>query len=581
MNAAVDEASIDAQLLAERYRIIMRQVPRGIVAPVAMAALSLPLFWPAGTHAAIFIALSIMIVAWFGSWYVYRRYRAAPAAASQVAAWVRFSMSLKFLQGVGWGIYGAASFPAESPLLQTLVLAFLFGVVAGSTLMNAPHFRSVLAFALPAMVPIIVRCAISNSPHAESLALAAVIGLAFALSAGHQWERAIIEALRMRFDNLHLLAALEEQKNLAEAANQQKSRFLAAASHDLRQPLHALNLFLEAARVTPEGVERQQIIKRVESAAASLTQLFDGLMELSRLEGGASQPQRRATRLQPLLQNLVNEFRPAATAKGLTLRVRVPDCFVETDPVLCEQILSNLLANAVRYTTRGGVLVTGRPRLGWLWVEVWDTGVGIAPEQQARVFEEFYQVGNAQRDRRQGVGLGLAIVQRLATLLAHPLEVHSRAGRGSRFRLSVPMVDAGDVSGEHGAAPGSDVSSALVGVTIAVIEDDYEAMLALQYILRQSGCMVFGGATAEKVRAQLQAAEREPEIILSDYRLADGVNGAEAIAMLRATFGAEIPALILTGERIAADIAPSALAILQKPVAADTLRRHIASALST
>ena len=581
MNAAVDEASIDAQLLAERYRIIMRQVPRGIVAPVAMAALSLPLFWPAGTHAAIFIALSIMIVAWFGSWYVYRRYRAAPPAASQVAAWVRFSMSLKFLQGVGWGIYGAASFPAESPLLQTLVLAFLFGVVAGSTLMNAPHFRSVLAFALPAMAPIIVRCAISNSPHAESLALAAVIGLAFALSAGHQWERAIIEALRMRFDNLHLLAALEEQKNLAEAANQQKSRFLAAASHDLRQPLHALNLFLEAARVTPEGVERQQIIKRVESAAASLTQLFDGLMELSRLEGGASQPQRRATRLQPLLQNLVNEFRPAATAKGLTLRVRVPDCFVETDPVLCEQILSNLLANAVRYTTRGGVLVTGRPRLGWLWVEVWDTGVGIAPEQQARVFEEFYQVGNAQRDRRQGVGLGLAIVQRLATLLAHPLEVHSRAGRGSRFRLSVPMVDAGDVSGEHGAAPGSDVSSALVGVTIAVIEDDYEAMLALQYILRQSGCMVFGGATAEKVRAQLQAAEREPEIILSDYRLADGVNGAEAIAMLRATFGAEIPALILTGERIAADIAPSALAILQKPVAADPLRRHIASALST
>jgi signal transduction histidine kinase/CheY-like chemotaxis protein len=386
---------------------------------------------------------------------------------------------------------------------------------------------------------------------------------------------------RVRHKSKELVQALEHMRSardLAEKADRGKTGFLAAASHDLRQPIHALGLYMGALRHRPLEAPAREIVDRMQLSVAALDSLLDALLDMSRIDAGALVPQPRAFDLAGLLHRLADEFAPEAEERGLRLSARVggsPPATAWSDPILVERVLRNLMGNAVKYTRSGGVLVTCRPRgrgRSAIWrVEVWDTGPGIAPHEQERVFDEFYQAGNAERDRLGGLGLGLAIVRRLALLLELPLTLHSRPDRGSRFVLDLPATRA-----PIQLAPPTEPDLPLLdGAAVAVIEDDVEVRGAMRTLLTDWGCRVFDGADAEDVVRQARAAGCTPAAVVADLRLRGGRDGLSEVSRLRVAWGSELPALIVSG-----DSAPERVRLMQvsglpwlaKPVAAARLR---------
>jgi signal transduction histidine kinase/CheY-like chemotaxis protein len=359
-----------------------------------------------------------------------------------------------------------------------------------------------------------------------------------------------------------------------EAANLAKSRFLAAASHDLRQPLHALNLFVAQLRTETDPAERDRVTAQIDAAMTAMNDLFNALLDISKLDAGVLAPDLTQFPVAHLLRRIETTFAAAAREKGLRLRLVPSAAWVCSDLILLERILLNLVSNAIRYTARGGVLVGCRRRGRELRIEVWDSGIGIPEDQKENIFREFYQLAASERDRRGGLGLGLAIVERLCRLLDHRLELTSTLGRGSRFAVSLPSVAAPQESGELAVAPRA-MSDPASGKLIVVIDDDALVLDGMRGLLCSWGCRVVTAESDSAVLASLAGEQRRPDLVISDFRLGDGKTGIETIRRLRSAFSAPIPAFLITG-----DIAPerlrearaSGLHLLHKPVGPMALR---------
>src|SRR5882672_6706047 len=360
-----------------------------------------------------------------------------------------------------------------------------------------------------------------------------------------------------------------------EAANLAKSRFLAAASHDLRQPLHALNLFVAQLRTETDPAERSRVTAQIDAAVTAMNDLFNALLDISKLDAGVLAPEPAAFPVARILQRIERTFAPAAQEKGLRLRMVPSGAWVSSDPILLERILLNLVSNAIRYTDRGGVIVGCRRRGGELRIEVSDSGIGIPEDQRENIFGEFYQVAGSERDSRGGLGLGLAIVDRLCRLLDHRLELTSTFGRGSRFAVSLPRVAAQQEEPIEHSIASSAIADPAAGKLVVVIDDDALALDAMRGLLRRWGCLVVTAEAEGAALASLADDDQCPDLIISDYRLADGHTGIDAIQRLRSAFQAPIPAFLVTG-----DIAPERLSeasangfhLLHKPVGPMALR---------
>jgi len=377
--------------------------------------------------------------------------------------------------------------------------------------------------------------------------------------------------------------ALREAHAEAERANRAKSRFLAAASHDLRQPLQAAHLFAAALRIGLREPGDLQLLGSIEDALKSANELLDALLDVSRLDAGVLAPQLRNFAVADLLEQIETEFSAAAREKRLTLRVLPSSVTVRTDPLLLGRILRNLVSNALRYTHRGRVLVGCRRAGDRLAIDVLDTGIGIAPDKIERIFEEFYQIGNPERDRTRGLGLGLAIVAGLAKLLDHPIRVRSEPGHGSVFRVLVPLADPRT---ELVSAPSSPATAAVArptGALLLAIDDDPEQLEAMNALFGRWGYQVLVAQSAPAALAKLGQAEREPSAIIADYRLRDGLTGADAIGHIRERLGRKVPGLILTGDTEPARIAEasaSGFELLHKPIEAQALQEAVERLLS-
>lgn len=375
------------------------------------------------------------------------------------------------------------------------------------------------------------------------------------------------------------LAQTRQAKEAAEAADRAKSHFLAAASHDLRQPMHALGLFAAALPGYIHDTEGTELIQRIRTSVASLEALLSALLDISKLDAGAIVAQPRSLRLDSLFERLANDFAPEALEKSLELAIVPTRVVVHTDPALLERIVRNIVANALRYTTQGGVVVGARRRGDRIAIEVRDSGPGIAAAERERIFEEFYQIGNAERDRTRGLGLGLAIVRRLADLLGHEVEVTSQPGRGSAFRVIVPRGDPASVpatTAEEGPAAGP-----MQGRCVVVIEDEESIREGTRDLLASWGCHVVAAAAPDEALARIDAAD--PSALLVDYRLRGGLDGLAAIAQLRQAIGKEVPAMLVSGESSADELArikASGFLMLHKPVPPAKLRSALAHLLS-
>ncbi len=363
-----------------------------------------------------------------------------------------------------------------------------------------------------------------------------------------------------------------------EAANLAKSRFLAAASHDLRQPLHALNLFVTQLRRETDQAEQARLVERIDASVAAMNELFSALLDISKLDAGVVTPSVSEFPVDDLLKRIEMTFAAAAREKGLRLRVISSRAFIRSDFILLERILLNLVSNAIRYTVGGGVMVGCRRRGDALRIEVWDSGIGIPEDQRGSIFREFYQLPAAERDRSGGLGLGLAIVDRLCRLLDHPIELISQLGRGSRFAVVVATAPPRRLTEQ----PPETVADQTMGKLVLVIDDDALVLDSMRGVLKSWGCSVVTASSGAAALACLAELERTPDLIISDYRLADGDNGIRAIERLRKALRAPVPAFLISG-----DTAPERLRearasgyyLLHKPVLPITLRATISQLL--
>ncbi|MDB5870355.1 MAG: integral rane sensor hybrid histidine kinase, partial [Polaromonas sp.] len=387
-------------------------------------------------------------------------------------------------------------------------------------------------------------------------------------------------SIDLRFENIELMDQLRHKTDIAEAArheaeeaNAAKSKFLAAASHDLRQPIHAQGLFLEVLGQTPLTAHQREVLGCARSASLASSEMLNTLLDFSRIDAGVVKPHIQPFALQTLFHKIENDLAPLADAKGMVYRSRETQVAIDSDAALVEMILRNLVSNAIRYTERGGVLITCRKRRHLALVEVWDTGIGIAPENQQEIFREFHQLGNPERDRRKGLGLGLAIAEGVAKALGRDLSLSSRLGRGSVFWLALPLSHAVVMPTELAWKPDP---AHLQGMHVLVVDDDETVLLGMAQLLQGWGCRC---DTAGSIGEALDLARLHvPDVVISDYRLREQRTGAQAIAALRELLGKQLSALMITGdtapERLREALA-SGVPLLHKPVAPDQLYRAL------
>lgn len=398
-----------------------------------------------------------------------------------------------------------------------------------------------------------------------------VVILHFLLSLGfYTLVAAAFNHVRSRYET-----QLQLGKAQAEAAYLAKSRFLAAASHDLRQPAHALGMFVARLTQLAHPPQTQVLVAGVDASVRALQEMLDAFFDYSRLDAPSMQVQMRGLPIDGIFEQLRHSFTNMAVEKGLRLRIRPSCTWVHSDPILLHRVLLNLVSNAVQHTHQGSVLVTCRPTVAGTHarIEVWDSGVGIAPQFHDRVFEEFFQVENPERDRAKGLGLGLSIVERSCRLLKHPVSMRSDLGCGTRFSLTVPLAPAPD-TGRPPRAAEVLATQELTHLHILLIEDDVLGSVALEGLLQSWGCRVSVADSAHQA-CKLLARGAPPDFIVSDYRLRGVENGIDAVRMLRARAGNDIAACVISGDtdtQVRQHTQAAGLVLLQKPVRPAKLR---------
>ncbi|MGN8250544.1 PAS domain-containing hybrid sensor histidine kinase/response regulator [Pseudomonas sp. SMV7] len=340
--------------------------------------------------------------------------------------------------------------------------------------------------------------------------------------------------------------ALRVARDAAETANRSKDKYLAAASHDLLQPLNAARLLISTLRERPLPEAEKVLVERTHQALEGAEDLLTDLLDISRLDQAAVKPDVALYRLDELFAPLVSEFRTVADAAGLKLRARIGDYAISTDLRLMTRILRNLLSNACRYTEHGRILLGARRRGRHLRLEVWDTGRGIAQDRLQAIFLEFNQLDVGRAADRKGVGLGLAIVERIAKILGYRVEVRSWPGRGSVFSIAVPLGQAVPLP-VHPATPQPGTGNPLPGRRLLVLDNELSILESMGALLGQWGCEVV--TATDQAGALLALEGRAPELILADFHLDHGVVGCEVVRHLREHFGHAIPAVIITADR--------------------------------
>lgn len=367
--------------------------------------------------------------------------------------------------------------------------------------------------------------------------------------------------------------ALVEAKEDAEQANLSKTRFLAAASHDLLQPLNAARLTISVLSDLQESDDARQLACRVDQSLQTIEDLIKTLLDISKLDAGVVTPEYQSFPLDEVLDVLEASFTPLAEAKHLKLNVRRSGLLVHSDPLLLQRVLQNLVSNAVRYTTKGGVLVGARKRGDTCLIDVIDTGCGISEVEREAMFEEFYRGAAAAKSDHTGLGLGLSIVQRTVQALGHQLEVRSKPGNGSTFRLALdcPGVVTSTVVRQVMERSDLDITR---GAAVVVVENDRDVREATVRLLDNWSCTTAAGSCLDDIERALAQLGR-PDIALVDYHLDEGRTGVEVVRALRERFDPDLPAVVVTGDwspSVAADVSAAGCELLRKPTRPAELR---------
>lgn len=586
LTTSAPTASVQRDLLvnAEQIRALYSQLPKSTAGMVAGGLVVIGAMWSEVSHLALLLWFAAILLNQCWRLYLFLRYRRNPPTPEEAPRWGRYWTVGAGISGIIWGSAGIFMFVPDAPGYQAFLIIALFAVTTGALTLITVHAPSFHAFVIPTILPVIVRTAFEGNVLHLFTAAACFLVLVMLLAFGRNLNKLLTRSLHNRFENVELITELKAQKQvaeqaqqLAEAATRARTQFFAAASHDLRQPLHAMGLFAAALSEKIRDPEVLNVVNSINASVHALETLFNELLDIYKIDAGAIKPEPRDFPLKPALDRLRDEFLAEASEKGLQLSLSASDCSIRSDPVLLERILRNLVSNAIHNTLAGEVAVSSREQDGKLLLEVRDTGVGVPAEHRDRIFDEFYQVRNPGRTSAMGLGLGLAIVKRLCDLLGHPIRVSTHVGRGSTFSVEVPLASTS--VREPPAAPSvSRPPGDLAGKLVVVIDDESTIIEGMKVLLCGWGATVIGSTTGEDVIAAIHTAGKLPDLIIADYRLGAGSDGIEIVERIRQELDPEIPAILITGT-MAPELVESArnarLEFLLKPVIPDKLRSLI------
>lgn len=471
-----------------------------------------------------------------------------------IARQVRVYVAGAMLAGAMWGVLGWLMPGTDQLEQQVFVLMSISCITVVGVAAQLTWPPAWLAWAIPAVAIMADKLLGMGGLYTQ---LAVLMGLAMLLSAGFVVRQGRLAGAQMVADGEtgDLLRDMQQKTRKAEDASREKSRFLAAASHDLRQPVHTLNLLVGSLEMRSHDADTRQIVDKMRDVLTGLDGLFSSLLDLSRLDAEVMRPVMQVFSLRTMFAGLHNEFAGSARKQGLSLSFDMQDLYVYSDPASFWRVLSNLISNAIRYTREGGIrvrcyLVEGRVRIA-----VQDTGIGIAEHELPHIFDEFHQVANEERDRSKGLGLGLAIVRKTCAMLGCTVQVVSTPGKGSIFSVLVPRADAPaepasgqDAVNASQSLTGHSGGVSLAGLRVLVIDDEKDVRESMRMLLEQWDCVVMLAESGKEVVSRLQDGEPAPELIVADYRLRERETGADAIASVRRETGRSIPAMILTGD---------------------------------
>ena len=583
----IDETNLPLRREQVRARIAM--YPTMVGSQLMLAPLLVWLMWDKVGHVNLLVWLMLALCIHIVEILRWQRVRHLTADMQACRDWnVRFIFHTT-IAAIIWGAGWVAMFVPANLGYQALLICVAMGMAAGAVTINPIHRPSLFIYLGVLLAPLIVRVAMEGDGTHWILAFMLLTYVGFLLDSGIKLMLTFETSLRQRFENEHLLQALRVREDelavaleAAEQANRAKSKFLATASHDLRQPLQALRLFTEALQDSAKEPESQRLARQIGKSVNALVDMFDDLLDVSRLDAGIIQPRWQHFELFDLFDRLYVDFEPLAKAKGLTLELPYCsekgvngtqcDAIVYSDPFLLERMLRNLVSNAIRYTDKGLVEVRCRDLPDdQVEITVKDTGVGIRAEVLPHIFEEYYQGDNPHRDRRKGLGLGLAIVRRVEELLGYRVEVESTPDQGSTFRFKLKKGDASILARPYVITQSQqDVSNKV----IAFVEDDADIREFTAEIMQEWGCRVFAGERGATVLRQLDEAALRPDLLVCDFRLPDNQTALDVMQQMRAYWGA-LPVLVVTGDTGAETlqaIQKSGASLLHKPIAPTRLR---------
>jgi signal transduction histidine kinase/CheY-like chemotaxis protein len=578
----------------DHIRALFVQTPASLVGYLIGWSLMVAMYWPLAPRGPMLAWSGVLAALLLVRLAHYLRFRRNPDAdEATLHEWRRSWKALVLLQASTWAVAVWLFWGLGTPYHRVALMLVIFSLGLASVQLLATQQRLYIVFICVLLGPAILRIATDTTqPWHWQLAGILVLQFIALLVMGRVQRSALDQVIRLKAHSEKLAVQLhhemgvsEQARRAAEAASRAKTQFFAAASHDLRQPLHAMGLFAEALRQRTHDPEVASLVNSINESVDALEGLFGELLDITRIDTGGVDVNPAPVAMRELFARLRLHFEPTAFEKGLALSFHGGQHVAFADPVLLERILRNLVSNAIRYTDDGGVLVSCRRRGGKLLMQVWDSGIGITEATLPRIFDEFYQVQSQrplEAHQRKGLGLGLAIVARLAALMEAPIDVRSRVGHGTVFSFEVPPGKAVRALEPAAATPHrAPLGLTLQGRLILVVEDEAAVREGLVVLLKAWGASVADFDTVAALHAWLGGSPPvAPDLLLVDYRLPQGHTGLDALAAARAHWpGRTLPAIVITGSTIGGhetEAAEHDFHLLIKPVLPNKLRAMIA-----
>jgi signal transduction histidine kinase/CheY-like chemotaxis protein len=544
------------KILKGVFAVVFRQVPQAVLVSIVGGLALVAAFWRTHDQGELvlwFIALLLEALLRLRS---ARAFRKGGAPATETTKWAARWLWMSATAGLLWGAAGIHFYAADSSILQLVFVAVILGVAFGSLTLYAAYTPALFLFLPIAMLPLVGRMVLRNDPSSYTGAAIILAVVGFTLFFGRNFGRAVAESVKGGIENEVLVRHLLTEKRIAddarraaEAATKSKTQFFAAASHDLRQPLQAIGIYCSLLRKRAQG-PLVPLVRNLSTGVETLSKLVEELLEISRLDSGAIQPQIGSVSLAEIFLVLQREFIPLAAAKRLDLRIRPTGLYVTSDPLLLSRVLRNLVANAIRYTARGGVLLAARRRGGNVHIDVWDTGPGIHPQELNRIFEEFYRGESSKTDvtaaGNTGFGLGLSIVRRICSVLGHTLTVRTRPGSGTMFRVEAQHSGGYHPPRNTARDAAESAIQPIPGQCIVLLEDNEAILTSMARLLRSWGADVISATGFTGALVKRLGRDRRVDLIIADQNLGGPIDGAEAVFRIRELIGVPLPVIMLT-----------------------------------